>query len=60
MKTRRQIHAKLTDTQKSIEKWTQEYKSGNITENDYKQIIDLFTIREDILEWVLARRSHNE
>lgn len=55
MKTRRQIHAKLTDTQKSIEKWTQEYKSGNITEDDYNQMIALFTIREDILEWILEK-----
>lgn len=55
MKTRRQIRAKLAATQQLIEKWTKEYKNGNITENDYKQTIDVFTIREDILEWVLEK-----
>ena len=55
MKTRRQIRAKLAATQQQIEKLTKEYKNGNITENDYNQTIDLFTIREDILEWVLEK-----
>ena len=55
MKTRRQIRAKLAATQQQIEKLTKEYKNGNITENDYNQTIDVFTIREDILEWVLEK-----
>lgn len=55
MKTRRQIRAKLAATQQQIEKLTKEYKNGNITENDYNQTIDIFTIREDILEWVLEK-----
>lgn len=55
MKTRRQIRAKLAATQQQIEKLTKEYKNGNITENDYNQSIDVFTIREDILEWVLEK-----
>lgn len=55
MKTRRQIRAKLAATQQQIEKWTKEYENGNITENDYNQTIDVFTIREDILEWVLEK-----
>lgn len=53
MRTRQQIRAKLAATQQQIEKLTKEYESGNITENDYKQISDVFTTREDILEWVL-------
>ena len=55
MKTRRQIRAKLAATQQQIEKWTKEYENGNITKNDYNQTIDVFTIREDILEWVLEK-----
>lgn len=55
MKTRRQIRAKLAATQQQIEKLMKEYKNGNITENDYNQSIDVFTIREDILEWVLEK-----
>lgn len=55
MKTRRQIRAKLAATQQQIEKWTKEYENGNITESDYNQTIDVFTIREDILEWVLEK-----
>ena len=55
MKTRQQIRTKLAATQQQIEKWTKEYKNGNITENDYNQTIDVFTIREDILEWVLEK-----
>lgn len=55
MKTRRQIRAKLAATQQQIEKLMKEYKNGNITENDYNQTIDIFTIREDILEWVLEK-----
>jgi len=55
MKTRRQIRAKLAATQQQIEKLTKEYKNGNITGNDYNQTIDVFTIREDILEWVLEK-----
>lgn len=55
MKTRRQIRAKLAATQQQIEKLMKEYKNGNITENDYNQTIDVFTIREDILEWVLEK-----
>ena len=55
MKTRRQIRAKLAATQQQIENFTKEYENGNITENDYRQIIDLFTIREDVLEWVLEK-----
>ena len=55
MKTRQQICAKLTATQQQIEKLTKEYKNGNITENDYNQTIDVFTIREDILEWILEK-----
>ena len=53
MKTRQQIRAKLTATQQQIEKLTKEHETGNITENDYNQIIAVFTIREDILEWIL-------
>lgn len=59
MKTRRQIRAKLAATQQQIEKWTKEYENGNITENDYNQTIDVFTIREDILEWVLEKEATN-
>ena len=55
MKTLRQIRAKLAATQQQIEKWTKEYENGNITENDYNQTIDVFTIREDILEWIIER-----
>ena len=55
MKTQQQIRAQLAATQHQIEKWTKEYENGNVTENDYNQIIDLFTIREDILEWVLEK-----
>ena len=55
MKTRRQIRAKLAATQQQIENFTKEYENGNITENDYRQIIDVFTIREDVLEWVLEK-----
>lgn len=55
MKTLRQIRAKLAATQQQIEKWTKEHENGNITENDYNQIIDVFTIREDILEWILEK-----
>ena len=54
MKTRRQIRAKLAATQQQIEKLTKEHENGNITENDY-QTIDVLTIREDILEWVLEK-----
>lgn len=50
MKTRRQIRAKLAATQQQIEKLMKEHETGNITENDYRQIIDVFTIREDVLE----------
>jgi hypothetical protein len=59
MKTRRQIRAKLAATQQQIEKWTKEYENGNITEKDYNQAIDVFTIREDILEWVLEKEAAN-
>ena len=52
---RRQIRAKLAATQQQIENFTKEYENGNITENDYRQIIDLFTTREDVLEWVLEK-----
>ena len=55
MKTRRQIRAKLAATQQQIENFTKEYENGNITENDYRQIVDVFTIREDVLEWVLEK-----
>ena len=55
MKTRRQIRAKLTATQQQIKNLSKKYENGNITENDYRQIIDVFTIREDILEWVLEK-----
>lgn len=57
MKTRRQIRAKLVETQQQIEKFTKEYENGNITEKEYKQIIDVFTIREDVLEWVLEKEA---
>lgn len=57
MKTRRQIRAKLAATQQQIENFTKEYENGNITENDYRQIIDVFTIREDVLEWVLEKEN---
>ena len=56
MKTRRQIRAKLAATQQQIEKLMKEHETGNITENDYRQI-DVFTIREDILEWVLEKED---
>ena len=59
MKTRQQICAKLAATQQQIKKWTKEYENGNITENEYNQIIDVFTIREDILEWVLEKEEKN-
>ena len=59
MKTRRQIRAKLAATQQQIEKLTKEYENGNITEDDYNQTIDVFTIREDILEWVLEKEATN-
>ena len=55
MKTQQQIHAKLAATQQQIEKWMKEREDGNITESDYHQIVDVFTIREDILEWVLEK-----
>ena len=55
MKNRRQVRAKLAATQQQIKKWAKEYENGNITENDYMQSIDVFTIREDILEWVLEK-----
>ena len=45
----------MAATQQQIENFTKEYENGNITENDYRQIIDLFTIREDVLEWVLEK-----
>jgi len=48
-----EIQKKLKDTQKSIDKWTNEYKNGNISKRDYEQAIYLFTTREDILEWIL-------
>ena len=57
MKTRRQIRAKLAATQQQIEKLMKGHETGNITENDYRQIIDVFTIREDILEWVLEKED---
>ena len=56
MKTRRQIRAKLAATQQQIEKLMKEHETGNITENDYR-IIDVFTIREDVLEWVLEKED---
>ena len=55
MKTRQQIRTKLNITQQQIAKWMKEYENGNITENDYNQAIDVFTIREDILEWILEK-----
>lgn len=55
MKTQQQIHAKLAATQQQIEKWMKEHEDGNITESDYHQIVDVFAIREDILEWVLEK-----
>lgn len=57
MKTQQQIHAKLAATQQQIEKWMKEREDGNITESDYHQIVDVFTIREDILEWVLEKED---
>ena len=55
MKTQQQIRAQLAATQQQIEKWAKEYENGNVTENDYNQISDVFTIMEDILEWVLEK-----
>ena len=55
MKTQQQIRAQLAATQQQIEKWAKEYENGNVTENDYNQVSDVFTIMEDILEWVLEK-----
>ena len=60
MKTCQQIRAKLAATQQQIEKLTKEYENGNITEKEYNQIIDVFTIREDVLEWMLEKEVNNE
>ena len=57
MKTQQQIRAQLAATQQQIEKWAKEYENGNVTENDYNQISDVFTIMEDILEWVLEKED---